>query len=88
MPSTVLGMSFVMSRCQAKLPCGAGPCDQLCHANTEVVVEHQNFPLRDQAAVHVYVHGVAGQFIQRHHGAATQSQHVFQVHLGAAQFNA
>ena len=61
--------------------------DELGHAYTKIVVEHQHFAACNQPSVDENIHRVAGQLVERHDRSLTKLQHVFQIHVGPAQLN-
>ena len=44
-------------------------------------------PRGHQPTVHKDIHGVTGQFVERHDGAAPKLQDIFQQHVRAAEFD-
>ena len=61
--------------------------DQLGNADAEAVVEHEDFATGDQPAVDEDVDGVAGELVERHDGALFELQHLFELHVGAAELD-
>ena len=61
--------------------------DQLGDADAEVVVQHEHFAAGDQPAVDVDVDRVAGQLVERDDGALLELQHVFELHVRAAELD-
>src|SRR5205814_9841970 len=60
---------------------------QLGNADAKIVVKDEHFTAGDETAVDKHIDGVAGELVERADTAAFELEHIFQVHLRAAQLD-